>query len=126
MSTYQIISTGNVILADQEFVDAIHSNDYVLLPEVSTSVVYGSKITPRAFFQRFGQVNLLWLYQQLASNPALQMYKDQVTSANYVDLSDPVTLLDLNYLLTLNATPFTTATIQSILNKPVTQNEVAS
>ncbi len=30
---YQITSTGNVILADQAFMDAVHPNDYTQLPD---------------------------------------------------------------------------------------------
>jgi hypothetical protein len=33
---YQIISTGNVILADQAFVDAVYPNDYMQLPDDPT------------------------------------------------------------------------------------------
>jgi len=99
-------------------------DDTLYCPQYAPVVPIGTKITPRAFFQRFGQSNLLWLYGQLAGNPALAMYKDQITSAQFVDLADPVTATDLGYLLTLTGTPFTNASITTILTSPVQPSEV--
>lgn len=124
MTTYQIISTGNMIIADQAFMDAIHPNDYTLIP-VSGQLTQknGTLITPRAFFNRLGRVNATWLYTQAQTNPVLEMFKDQVL-AGPVDLAAAETVADLNYLTTVAGTPFTAAIVAAILSAPVQAGEV--
>jgi hypothetical protein len=92
-------------------------------PSVVPISIYGTNITPRAFFQRFG-ANLAWLYTQAQTNVQLQIYKDQVLSGTFVDLAAVDTANDLAYLLTLSGTPFTAALINAILTAPVQAGEV--
>jgi hypothetical protein len=92
---------------------------------VPAATAFGTRITPRAFFLRIGQANAIWLYTQAQTNAVLEYYKDMVWSGSYVDLADPVTSTDLNYLLTLSGTPFTADIIAAILTNPVQPSEIA-
>lgn len=52
---YKINSTGNVIVADQAFVDAHYPGDYELIEEVSAHAPTAPRyISVGAFFDRFG------------------------------------------------------------------------
>jgi len=83
---------------------------------------YGTRLTSNAFFNRMGAANVIWLYTQAQTNPTLQYYKDKAWGG-VIDLADPIVATDLNYLLTLTGSPFTSANISLILNSPVTQTE---
>lgn len=92
-------------------------------PPAPRAPFLGTKISPRAFFNRFG-ANLTWLYTEAQTNVMLQIYKDKVLSEAYVDLADPETAADLATLLTLPQTPFTAAINTAILTAPVQASEL--
>jgi hypothetical protein len=126
MATYNITATGQNIEAEAAFMAAQYPNGgYTLVtPDGANAPSLGTVITPRAFFDRIGAANEAWLYAQAASNPTLEMYKDEVW-AGPVDLANPLTATGLDYLLTIVGTPFTAAGIVTILSAPVQPSELA-
>jgi hypothetical protein len=71
---YKITSTGNEIIADQDFMDANYPNDYQLMPEqIVPPVVDATEwlIDLGPFFDRFGAAKLPVLMSQDATVKAI-------------------------------------------------------
>lgn len=114
---YQITSTGNVILADQAFMDAVHPNDYTQLPDdpVVTPTL-PKHITVGQFFDRFGAQK----YPILASsNPMVQALIKDCSVRSYIDLDDP----QLPYGLQMLVDSGFPVDVDAIINTPLTDTE---
>lgn len=94
---YLITSTGNIILADQDFVDAVHPGDYTLLPDdPAPPPVQPNHITVGAFFDRFGAQK----YPILASaDPGVQALIKDSSVRKYIDLDNAMLPYGLDMLI---------------------------
>jgi hypothetical protein len=97
MATYQIISSGNTIIAEQDFMDAIHPNDYTLIPEVVVPVAR-APITKREFLKLFAPDEYGAIKSAANANSTVDYYWQQFILAEFISLSDPDTLAGLQML----------------------------
>jgi hypothetical protein len=95
---YKITSTGNIIIADQAFVDALHPNDYTLLPDDPVAVVVRSPISKREFLKLFTPAEYGAIKTAAAANTTVDYYWQQFLLAEFIDLADPDTLGGLTLL----------------------------
>ena len=88
MPIYKITSTGNTILADQEFMDAHHAGDYELQPE-SAAPVARAPISKREFLKRFTPAEYGAIKSAAAVNAEVDYFWQQFLLADFVSLDDP-------------------------------------
>lgn len=116
---YKINSTGNTVIADQAFMDAVHLGDYAVLPDdvapVPTTDAY---IAVGSFFDRFGALQ----YAILSSiDPIVQAL---ITNASVrvktgINLKSAATSLGIDILIAKGFAVDKAA----ILDAPVQDNE---
>ena len=94
---FKINSTGNIILADQAFMDAVHPGDYTLLPDDALAVEPTTRhISVGAFFDRFGAQK----YPILASSDAgVKALIADCSVRKYIDLDNPALPYGLSMLV---------------------------
>ena len=116
---YQITSTGNVILADQAFMDAVHPNDYTELPDDPVvEPTLPKHISVGNFFDRFGAQK----YPILASqDPMVQALVKDCSVRSYIDLDNA----QLPYGLQMLVDAGFAIDINAILTSPITDLERA-
>lgn len=76
MAIFKIDSTGNVIVADKSFMDAVHPNDYTQLPDAPQTPVVPQSVTRRQAKQALALRGKLALVQ-----PALDAISDTTQRA---------------------------------------------
>ena len=97
MPTYKIISTGNTILAEQEFMDAVHAGDYELVPEV-VAPTPKPQLTKLEYMNRFHDDELAAIYTAAKSVVQVEVWLEKFKLAEFVSLDDPRTLAGLQAL----------------------------
>ena len=117
---FQINSTGNVILADQAFMDAVHPNDYTELPEPTPEPtpepVLPKHISVGSFFDRFGAQK----YPILASTDVMVRALIQDCSVrSYIDLDNAQLPYGLDMLIAAGYA----IDKEAILTTPVSSDE---
>lgn len=114
---YQITSTGNIILADQSFMDAVHPNDYTELPDDPVvAQALPKHISVGSFFDRFGAQK----YPILASTDVMVRALIQDCSVrSYIDLDNAQLPYGLDMLIAAGYAIDKTA----ILTTPVSDSE---
>jgi hypothetical protein len=95
----------------------------VFSPPATSVASLGTQVTPLAFSNRFG-TSLVALYTAAQTNAQLQIFKDQMWGATFIDLASPVTIAGINQLVSLSL--LTQATATAILTNPVQENELPS
>ena len=97
---FQINSTGNTILAEQEFMDAVHPNDYTLLPEdvIPAAPVVAAPISKREFLKRFTPAEYAAIKTAAAVNATLDWYWQQFLLADFLTMTDPDTVSGIDML----------------------------
>ena len=122
MAVYKINSTGNVVEAEQPFMDASYPGNYTLVTPDQAAVSLGTKITPDAFEARIGDTTMQSIYTAAQTNTALEVFRDKMWNARYIDLTDPEVQAGLTLLVGLNI--LTAAEMTAILSAQVQQNEL--
>lgn len=106
MATYKILSTGNTIIADESFVEAMHPGDYELMPEAAPVVPRITRLTKLDYMNRFTDAELEQLYTLESSVPAVKVWlaKFNATTPDpdgtSIDLTDPRTIAGVQALET--------------------------
>ena len=133
MSKYQL-TDGNVIVADQAFVDA-HYPGATLLPDTDApAATLDTRITRMAFRSRFTTAEKVALELAALDDPAatlpqrqaaavVRVYLTDMAAAAYIDLADPATVAGVQALQT--ATLLTAERAAEILTAPVQPHEAA-
>lgn len=120
---YQIISTGNIILADANFVEANHPGDYTLLPEpMAIAPVNPPILSPYRFKRRFTQSERVAIRTAAATSPAIYDYMDMLDTAPSVNLTDELTQDGINSMEMMGL--LTAGRAAQILNTPVSDEEM--
>ena len=126
MATYRINSTGNIIIADQVFVDAVYPGGYTLIPEV----VPQAPIDPFKWFMYVGpfkdRLGMDALAIAASTQDACKAVMGMLSDRKYVDLQGTQVANMLNILIangqpTANAMfpgsgPMTTTKRDAIIN----------
>lgn len=114
MARYKIISTDNIIVADQAFVDEVYPNDYQLLPDIV--IPEPRYISVGAFYDRFG--NEKW--PVLAdTSPMVQALIKDTSVRKYINLDDPQVPAGLNMVKAAGHN----IDVDAIINDPIQPNE---
>jgi hypothetical protein len=136
MPTYKITSTGNIIIADQAFMDAQHPNDYTLVPDP----VLPSPPPPfnttwlmdvGSYYDEFGAAKLAVLS---SSDSIIKAAISDASVRNYIDKSRSDVQAIVTYmggtpvpgLGTCVAPPITPALANTILSTPPTAAQQVS
>lgn len=117
---YQINSTGQIILADQAFMDAQHPNNYTLLPDASAPVdptAFYIDIGP--FYDRFKTAKMAVLTSPDAGVKAIMA---DVQIRKWIDLQRADVAQSLTYIGSVVAA-LTPAIQAEILTTPVSAEE---
>ena len=118
---YTINSTGNIIIADQAFMDAQHPGDYTLVVEAPVVVVDPAEwlIDVGPFYDRFGAVKMAVL---TSTDAGVKAILQDVGIRKWIDLQRADVASSLAYIGSV--VPTLTAPLQtSILTTPVTTEE---
>lgn len=118
---YQINSTGNVIHADQAFMDAQHPVDYTLLPDDVAPVSTDTRITPYHLKRRMTSTERKAIRNLAKTSDDIYDYMDMLDSATTVHLDDPMTIGGLQALEA--AGKLAPGRAAAILNAPIQDNE---
>lgn len=87
---YQITSTGNIILADLAFVDAVHPGDYTQLPDDSLPTV--RLLTKLEYMNRFTDSELATIYTAAKTVVSVEIWLEKFKLASEINLDDPYTI----------------------------------
>ena len=119
---YQITSTGNIILADQAFMDAQYPGNYTLLPEPAVHAL----VDPTAwfidigpFYDRFGAAKMAVL---TSTDVGVKAIMTDVQIRKWIDLQRADVASSLAYIGSVVAA-LTPAIQTAILTTPVTAEE---
>lgn len=122
---YQIKSTGNIILADANFMEANHPNDYTPLPEpLAIAPVNPPILSPYRFKRRMTAQERVAIRTAASTNPAIYDYMDMLDTAPSVHLEDALTRGGINAMA--QAGLLTTARATEILDTPVSDEEMGT
>lgn len=118
---YQINSTGNIIIADQAFMDAQYPNDYTLLPEPAPTPepppvwTWYTDLGP--FYDRFGVAKMAVL---TSPDAGVQAIVRDCNIRKWIDLQNPEVAQSLAYIGTkvASVTPALQAAIVSVVPTP--------
>ena len=122
MPTYKITSTQNTILAEQDFMNAQHPNDYTLVPEVAAPAPVNPcewLLDLGPFYDRFGAAKMAVL---TSADVGVQAILKDVTIRKWIDLQNPEVAQSLAYIGTKVAA-VTPALQAAILTTPVNSIE---
>jgi hypothetical protein len=101
MATYKIISSGNVIVADQDFVDAHYPGNWELVPDVAP-IETERNISGVAYLRRFTQSERITIRAAAAQSPVLDDYLKlmdaTIAQGGVINLLDPDTISALSML----------------------------
>lgn len=97
MPNYKITSTGNVIIADEAFMDANYPNDYTLVPDAPV-VVPRAPISKREFLKLFTPQEYGAIKDAANGNAVLDYYWQQFLLAEFISMDDPDTIGGINML----------------------------
>ena len=89
---YKIISTGNMIVADESFVEAHYPNDYVIIPEPEALATPKDPISVLAFRSRFTDAEKVAIYTAARQAVEVQIWLDDLMAASEVLTDDPRTM----------------------------------
>lgn len=93
---YQITSTGNVVIADQAFMDAVHANDYTLIPDDPVPIDPATRIlTKLEYMDKFTDAELAGIYTAAKTVVQVEIWLEKFKLATDVNLDDPRTLTGL-------------------------------
>ena len=96
MSNRYLLEDGNIIIADAEFISALHPGA-VLLP-AEAQQLSKRRLTKLEFFDRYSDSELIGLYAAAETEPAIRVWLDKLKMATpdadgtSVDLDDPRTV----------------------------------
>ena len=96
MARYKILSTGNVIVADQAFVEVHYPNDYELLPEVVSTIK--APITKLEYMNRFTDAELAGIYTAAKAVIQIEIWLEKFKLATEIDLTDSRTIAGVQAL----------------------------
>jgi hypothetical protein len=96
---FKITSTGNVILADQQFMDHMHPGDYTLLLDDPVAEIK-PPISKREFLKRFTPAEYAAIKTAAAADATLDWYWQQFLLAEFIHMVDPDTVGGINFLET--------------------------
>lgn len=118
---YQINSTGNIILADQAFMDAQHAGDYTLLPDDAPVVV-----DPTAWFIDIGPFMDRFVTAKMAvltsADVNVKAIIQDMMARKWIDLQRADVATSLGYIGSVVAA-LTPALQTAILTAPVSAEE---
>lgn len=93
---YLINSTGNTIIADQDFVDAVYPGDHTLLPDDQVAVPAPIRIiTKLTYMNRFTDAELAGIYTAAKSVVQIEIWLEKFKLASEINLDDPYTIAGL-------------------------------
>jgi hypothetical protein len=93
---YQINSTGNVILAEQDFIDAVHPGDYTLLPDDPSPVAPSIRtLTKLEYMNRFTDDELAAIYTAAKAVVQVEIWLEKFKLAQEINLDDASTVSGL-------------------------------
>lgn len=118
---YQINSTGNIILADADFMEANHPGDYTLLPDLPKPP-NPPILSPYRFKRRMTAQERVAIRTAASTNAAIYDYMDMLDTAPSINLTDSLTRGGINTLA--QAGLLTTARATEILDTPVSDEEM--
>lgn len=118
---YQINSTGNIILADAEFVESNHSGDYTLLPDLPKPA-NPPILSAYRFKRRFTQSERVAIRKAAATSPAIYDYMDMLDTAPSVNLTDTLTQDGIKSMAMMGL--LTAGRAAEILDTPVSDEEM--
>lgn len=95
MATYKL-SNGNVIVAEQDFIDAHHPGAE-LLPEQSASI-RTTILSKLEFMNRFTDLELAGIYTAAKSSVAVEIWLEKFKLASEINLDDPRTVAGIQAL----------------------------
>lgn len=104
---------GDDVIAD-------YSGSQTLTPYTPPAIAANTKITRLAYLNRL-EPELKAIYALAQTDIDIQIYKDKVLASDYLDLSDPAVIADLNKLQVAGI--YTPQRIDEILNAPPTKRE---
>ena len=120
MPTYKITSTGNTVVADAQFMDMHHANDYALIPDApppTDPCQWLIDIGP--FFDRFGAAKMAVL---TSTDAAVKAVLQDIQVRKWIDLQRADVATSLAYVGSV--VPAVTTTLQTaILTTPVAESE---
>jgi len=131
MPKFLINSTGNTILADLAFVEAVHPGDYTQLPDDPVTIPIDPAewlIDNAPFTDRLEP----YKYQiDTHTDPFIQYFNRDLSRRKYVDLKDPRVAIPLGYMAgravpgvgTIAAPIFSEAFMAGVLTTPVAIKE---
>ena len=97
MATYQIISTGNRIEADEAFVEGYYPGDYVLIP-TQAAPSYRT-YTIAQFIEALTRPEALTFLATMKTDPLLEMWYELAKARGVIDFNDADTLTNAPYLV---------------------------
>ena len=121
MPTYKITSTGNTILADKPFMDAVHPNDYTIIPDVPVVIVDPCQflVDIGPFIDRFGSAKLPVL---VSTDATVKAIVQDMMARKWIDLKRSDVASGLAYIGSM--VPSVTPALQTtILTTTVTHDE---
>jgi hypothetical protein len=95
MASYKILSTGNTIVADEEYVNLRYPNDWELIPEpevVEPTPTPVTVLTKLEFMNRFTDLELVTLYSAAKTSVPLEIWLEKFKLASEVDITDQRTI----------------------------------
>ena len=121
---YEVLSNGsvaNTILATADYMKSQYPDATTYrLAQSSAPVPANTKITRLAYLNRLG-TELKAIYTLAQTSIDVQIYKDKVFSADFIDLADPQVAAGLALLKTAGI--YTDARISAILTTPIADLE---
>ena len=118
---YKITSTGNIILADADFVEANHPGDYTLLPDLPKPN-NPPILSPYRFKRRMTAQERVAIRTAAATSPAIYDYMDMLDTAPSVNLTDSLTRDGIKSMVMMGL--LTQARADEILNTSVSDEEI--
>jgi len=99
MNRYKIISTDNMIIADQDFVEQYYPGDYELQPEPLTPApAQRTRLTRLEFRNRFTAAEKEAIYTAAETVISVRIWLDDLAAAEYIELTDPNTIASVEGL----------------------------
>lgn len=90
---YQINSTGEIIIADADFVEQYHSGDYTLVVEPAAEAPPPvRRISKLAYMDRFTDAELAAIYTAAKTVVQVEIWLEKFKATAEVDLDDPRTV----------------------------------
>lgn len=101
---FKLLSTGNVIVANQDFMDACHFGDYEPIIDAERPLAAARRLTKLDYMNRFNDDELAAIYAAAKAVPAIEVWLAKFNAATpgadgtAIDLDDPRTVAGVQAL----------------------------